>query len=205
MFILQPVAAALSAPPPPALDSCSGRPVPLKTVLRSHDFDLWQASLGSLLGELHSDLLNSRDEQASLGFQAHLRAGRIADISVLVAIEGVGCTRLDRHQAAERVVLWLPPGGWVRETVNGEQVLAEPGMAMLCRPGLHLLGESSARLRDFSLLLPADRLAAMGFGRGLPASATPPVLLGPAPQARAVIAQAQRLAALLRRTLVNGS
>lgn len=185
-------------------DSTSVRQVPLQTVLRSRDFDHWKASLRSLLGDHSSDLLNSRDEQVSLGFEAHLRAGRISDIGV-VAIEGVGRTRLDRHQAADRVVLWVPQSGWVRETVNGEPVLAEPGMAMLCRPGLHLLGESSARLQGFSLLLPAARLAALGFGGETTTGSAPPVLLGPGPVARAVIAQAQRLAALVGRSAVSGA
>lgn len=76
---------------------------------------------------------------------------------------------------------------------------------MLCRPGLHLRGESSARLRGFSLLLPVGRLAAMGFGEGLPAGLPPPVLLGPGPQARAVIGQARRLAALAGRSDPSGA
>lgn len=157
-----------------------------------------------MLGDHRSDLLNSRDELGTLGFEAHLRAGRVADIGV-VAIEGVGRTRLDRHQSAASVVLWVPLSGWVQETVNGTPLLAEPGMAMLCRPGQHLLGESSARLRGFSLLLPAERLAALGFGRPAAAGSPAPVLLGPGPQARAVMAQAQRLAALVGCSAASGA
>ena len=159
--------------------------------------------MGSLLGEHRSQLLTSRGEEDSLGFETHLRAGRIADVGV-VAIEGVGRTRLDRHQAPGTVVLWLPLSGWVQETVNGVAMLAEPGMAMLCRPGLHLRGESSARLRGVSLLLPVERLAAMGFGSGPAVSSLPPVLLGPCPEARAVIGQARRLAALSEGSLTRG-
>ena len=170
---------------------------PLQTVMGSDDFDHWRSALGALLGEHRSELLNSRFEQQNLGFQAQLRAGRVDDVSV-VAIEGVGRTRLDRHQAAESFVLWLPLMGWVRETVNGEELLAEPGMAMLCRPGQHLQGESSARLQGLSLVLPAARLRALGFG-GSNASGPLPVLLGPGPQAQAVIAQAHQLAALVSR------
>ncbi len=167
--------------------------VQLRTVLNTHDFSHWQTSVSHLLGEHTSELVNSRAEQADLGFHAHLRAGRIADIAV-VAIEGVGRTRLDRHQRADAFVLWLPLSGWVRETVNGQVLLAEPGMALLCRPGLHLIGESSARLRGLSLVLPAQRLGAMGFGT-MPAPSPLPVLIGSGPEARAVIAQAHQLAA----------
>ena len=167
----------------------------LQTVLRTHDFDDWQASLSALLGEHRSELLNTRYETDNLGFQAHLRASQLAGVGV-VAIEGVGRTRLDRHQAAESFVLWLPLKGWVRETVNGEEVLAEPGMAMLCRPGQHLRGESSARLQGLSLVLPVEPLRALGFGA--PGSARPqPVLLSPGPAAQAVIAQARQLADLV--------
>jgi AraC-like DNA-binding protein len=158
----------------------------------------------TLLGDHRSELLNSRDEQATLGFEAHLQVGHIGDIGV-VAIEGAGRTRLDRHQAPGHAVLWLPLSGWVRETVNGEEVLAEPGMAMLCRPGLHLLGESSARLRGVSLLVPSERLVAMGFSPAPMASSPPPVLIGSGPQARAVIDQALRLVALLGRSGSRGA
>ena len=170
---------------------------PLQTVMRSDDFDDWSSELGALLGEHRSELLNSRYEQDQLGFQAHLRAGRIADVGV-VAIEGVGRTRLDRHQGVESFVLWLPLRGWVREKVNGEELLAEPGMAMLCRPGQHLLGESSARLQGVSLVLPVELLRDLGFGTDPSAGATP-VLLSPGPEAQAVITQARQLVALVSR------
>ncbi len=186
-----------------SLPTQSDGPVPLQTVLRSRDFDDWQASLSALLGEHRSELLNSRYEQDQLGFQAHLRAGRIDDVGV-VAIEGVGRTRLDRQQGAESFVLWLPLRGWVRETVNGEEVLAEPGMAMLCRPGQHLRGESSARLQGLSLVLPVELLGSLGFRTQT--SATPqPNLLGPGPEAQAVIAQARQLADLVCRPALAGS
>ena len=175
--------------------SKSAGPVPLQTVLRSRDFDDWQASLSALLGEHRSELLNTRYETDNLGFQAHLRAGQLAGVGV-VAFEGVGRTRLDRQQRAENFVLWLPLKGWVRETVKGEEVLAEPGMAMLCHPGMHLRGESSARLKGLSLVLPAERLTALGFATGTAAGRLP-VLLGSGTAARSVIHQAHQLAALV--------
>jgi len=170
---------------------------PLQTVMRSDDFDDWRSTLGALLGDHRSELLNSRFEQQNLGFHAHLRSGRIDDVSV-VAIEGVGRTRLDRQQGEESFVLWLPLRGWVREMVNGEEVLAEPGMAMLCRPGQHLKGESSARLQGLSLVLPVELLRDLGFGSE-PSPGGQPVLLGQGPAAQAVIGQARQLVALVSR------
>jgi len=177
--------------------SQSAGPVPLQTVLHSQDFDHWQASLSALLGEHRSELLNTRFERDTLGFQAHLRAGQLAGVGV-VDLEGVGRTRLDRHQGEKSFVLWLPLRGWVREMVNGEEVLAEPGMAMLCRPGQHLKGESSARLQGLSLVLPVELLRDLGFGTD-PSAGAQPVLLGQGPAAQAVIGQAHQLASLLGR------
>jgi AraC-like DNA-binding protein len=163
-------------------------------VLRTQDFNAWQSALAGLLGDHRSDLLNSRFEQADLGFQAHLRAGQIGNVGV-VAIAGVGRTRLDRHQAADSVVLWLPRRGWVREQINGQEHLAEPGMALLCRQGQHLRGESSARIEGLSLILPARWLQDLGLGSG----ARHPALIDRGPEARAVIAQVHQLATLVER------
>jgi len=148
----------------------------LAQVLSTSDFAEWEAATSCTLGHHRSRLLDPNE-----GFEAHYRLGSAGPLQVL-HIRGRGRVELERTQQTG-VVLWLPLLGSSQEQLNGTPMGAEPGMALLFRPGDEMLGRTSEDLEGISVLIPESLLP----GSGHP-------LLERGPRAREVIAQALALA-----------
>lgn len=86
-----------------------------------------------------------------------MRSGAVEEFTVLF-LQGSGQVELLREQAGHGV-LWLPLQGWSSETVNSQELLAEPGMGLLLRPGDVMRGVTSASITGISILLPESALA----------------------------------------------
>ena len=86
-----------------------------------------------------------------------IHGAQVAGIGLL-HLRGRGQVQLDRVQGPERAVLWLPLQGLSEEVVNGEALVAGPGMAMLLRPGDHLRGSTTRQMEGLSILIPSDRI-----------------------------------------------
>jgi len=127
--------------------------------LDTGDFGLWHASVEQTLGHHHSHLFSPTHD-----FQAHMRFGRVDDLGVM-HLSGKGQLELVREQC-DHAVLWLPIHGISEELVNGEPWLAEPGTALLFRPGDHLHGRTSPELEGVSILIPAKDLPPLDHTTG---------------------------------------
>jgi hypothetical protein len=136
----------------------------LCTLLCSDDFGAWDSLVAGSLGHHRSRLL-----PGSPPFRAHIRRGAVADFEVL-QLHGV---------------LWLPLQGLTQEWVNGIERLAEPGMALLFRPGDAMQGFTSDAITGLSILIP---------GACLPGVAPPSPLLDQGPVHRRLIATGLQLA-----------
>ena len=146
----------------------------LAQVLSTSDFAEWEAATSCTLGHHRSHLLDP-DE----GFEAHYRLGSAGPLQVL-HIRGRGRVELERTQQA-RVVLWLPLLGSSQERLNSTPTGAEPGMALLFRPGDEMLGRTSEDMEGISVHIPESLLTESG-----------PSLLERGPRAREAIAQRWR-------------
>lgn len=124
----------------------------LRTVLRSDDFGAWDSLVAGTLGHHRSRLL-----PGSPPFSTHIRWGAVAEFEVLL-LHGRGRVELRREQEGHGV-LWLPLQGLTQEWVNGVERVAEPGMALLFRPGDAMRGLTSDAITGLSIPDP----------RGLPA------------------------------------
>jgi len=119
-------------------------------LLESADFDQWQTVIGSSLGEHHSTL-----RTPARRFMCRMAFGQAGPLQLL-HLEGQGQIELSRLQGSEHGVLWLPLQGWSSERINGSWHVAEPGEALLLRPGDELEGSTSTRLEGLSILLPGS-------------------------------------------------
>jgi AraC-like DNA-binding protein len=126
----------------------------LHPLLDTTDFEAWSAAVGANLGEHRSDLCSR-----GASFYSRMAFGQSKGVQLL-HIEGHGEVQLDRVQGNHAAVLWLPLQGYSEEEINGTVVVAEPGMALLMRPGDVLKGRTSRVLEGLSILLPSERLAA---------------------------------------------
>jgi AraC-like DNA-binding protein len=124
----------------------------LQTLLKTTDFGEWDHAVSNSLGHHRSRLLPQ-----SPPFAAQMRSGAVEEFKVLL-LQGRGQVELLREQAGHGV-LWLPLQGWSVETVNGQELLAEPGMGLLFRPGDVMRGWTSASITGISILLPESTLA----------------------------------------------
>lgn len=124
----------------------------LQTLLKSTDFGEWDHALSNSLGHHCSRLLPQ-----SPPFTAQMQSGAVEEFKVLL-LQGSGKVELLREQAGHGV-LWLPLQGWCVETVNGQELLAEPGMGLLFRPGDVMRGLTSASITGISILLPESAMA----------------------------------------------
>jgi AraC-like DNA-binding protein len=120
----------------------------LKPLLNSGDFDQWQSVVGRSLGAHHSTLRSPAKR-----FLARMAFGQAGALQLL-HLEGQGQIELKRMQGSQHAVLWLPLQGWCQERINGTRHIAEPGEALLLRPGDELEGTTSTRLEGVSILLP---------------------------------------------------
>ncbi|WP_398330149.1 helix-turn-helix domain-containing protein [Vulcanococcus sp.] len=93
-------------------------------------------------------------------FEALMRGGALDEFQVLM-IQGRGQVELLREQRGHGV-LWLPLMGFTQENINGREYLAEPGMALLFRPGDALHGCTSEDLLGISILIPERHLQGIG-------------------------------------------
>lgn len=123
-----------------------------QTLLCSDDFGAWQTVVSSTLGHHHSRL-----QSGSHSFSARIGCAVVDEYPVL-SIQGTGRLDLLREQCAD-AVLWLPQEGLMQETINGVEVLAEPGTALLFRPGDVMHGLSADLVRGVSILIPPHQLS----------------------------------------------
>jgi hypothetical protein len=145
------------------------------TLLESHDFHDWQASVQQLLGPHASRIV---DGAANRRFRHRIRRASAGSLS-LVDLQGGGSFVLERIQAADRAVLWIPTCGVIQETVNCETLIAEPGMALWVRPCTPLSGSISGLCGGVSIIVPVSLLQ---LHRGEPwraDSGASPMLLNP--------------------------
>ena len=124
----------------------------LTQVLDTADFDEWGAVVGAQLGE-HSSQLSS----PASSFFCRIHHGQAAGLSVL-HLHGSSRIALQRVQGPDHAVLWLPLHGLSHEELNGSEYVAQPGMAMLLRPGDVLIGQTSRQTEGLSILIPGDRV-----------------------------------------------
>jgi AraC-like DNA-binding protein len=124
-------------------------------VLHSGDFAAWDNLVASTLGHHRSRLL-----PGSGPFAARMQAGAVAEFQMLW-IQGRGLVELRREQCGHGV-LWLPLQGLTHEVINGVEHLAEPGMALLFRPGDAMQGCTSEEMAGISILIPAHHLRGVG-------------------------------------------
>ncbi|MCT0208190.1 helix-turn-helix domain-containing protein [Synechococcus sp. CS-1332] len=150
----------------------------LSTVLRSDDFGAWDSLVAGTLGHHRSRLL-----PGSPPFKAHIRWGAVAEFEVLL-LHGSGRVELQRQQGGHGV-LWLPLQGLTQEWVNGVERVAEPGMALLFRPGDAMQGFTSDTITGLSILIPEACLQG---------AAPPSPLLDQGPVPRRLIAAGLQLA-----------
>ncbi len=102
----------------------------------------------------------------------------------MLLLHGWGRVELQRQQGGHGV-LWLPLEGLTQEWVNGVERVAEPGMALLFRPGDAMRGFTSDTITGLSILIPEVCLQG---------AAPPSPLLGQGPVPRRLIAAGLQLA-----------
>jgi len=124
----------------------------LTLLLDSCDFDEWKDVVGRTLGDHRSRLTDEGQ-----GFRARISMAEAGPLQLL-HFHGQGVVELERVQGPQAGVFWMPFQGWSQERVNGQDVLAERGQALLLRPGDELLGFTSTRLEGVSILVPAHDL-----------------------------------------------
>lgn len=125
------------------------------TLLRSDDLDDWRLRVGQLLGP-HE--IRPMEASAGMGFHHHIRGATVGPLQ-LVEFQGGGSFVLERIQAPDRAVLWLPSLGMVEEQVEGSRLEPHPGMGLWIRPGTALVGRIHGRCCGLSIVVPTDLLA----------------------------------------------
>ena len=120
-------------------------------VFNTADFGAFEAGLSQWLGSHRSHLRRGAD-----AFHASCHAARVGTLQLLL-LRGRGELELDRTQLGCGL-LWIPLRGRSEERINGRFVQAEPGQALLFRPGDHLLGLTDTEVTGLSVLLPAPLL-----------------------------------------------
>ena len=137
-----------------------------RPLLQSKDFGEWESAVANSLGHHRSRLVSN-----SLPFEASIRCSSVDEFSVLL-LQGRGQVELLREQV-DHAVLWMPLQGLSQETINGTEHLAEPGMALLFRPGDEMCGLTSEEISGVSILLPAQALRRWGTDSPLLYQGTP--------------------------------
>ncbi len=125
------------------------------TLLRSNDLDDWRMRVGDLLGphEIRPGKL-----VPGMSFHHLIRDATVGPMQ-LVNICGGGSFSLERIQAPDRAVLWLPTQGVVEEQVEGCTLQPHPGMGLWIRPGTALEGKIHGRCCGISIVVPTALLA----------------------------------------------
>jgi hypothetical protein len=121
------------------------------TLLRSDDLDDWRQRVGHLLGPHEM-----RQSEATPGGRFHHRIrGATVGALQLVEFEGGGAFALERIQAPDRAVLWLPRQG----VVEGCTLQPLPGMGLWIRPNTALKGRIHGPCAGVSIVVPTALLA----------------------------------------------
>lgn len=149
-------------------------------MLNTTDYGCWDVAVAGTLGHHSSRLLSSARD-----FRARFRCGWIDELQI-IHIKGSGQLEMVREQC-DQAVLWMPLQGITEEAVNGRVWVAEPGAALLLRPGDHLHGRTSLQLEGVSIRIPLHGLPP------LPQAATPLIEAGPIHQQ--LLATARQLVA----------
>ena len=128
------------------------------TLLSSTDLDDWRLRVGHLLGphEIHPG-----KAAPGLRFDHCIRSASAGPLQ-LVEFHGGGSFALERIQAPDRAVLWLPSLGVVEEQVEGCALQPHPGMGLWIRPGTALVGRVQGRCGGISIVVPTTLLALDG-------------------------------------------
>jgi len=129
----------------------------MATTWSTRHFEEWEDQLSQAIGHHSSTLLTPE-----VPFCSNITV-RQAEGVAAVSLEGESSLRLHRWQPPGQLLLWLPQQGWVQDRINGQQVLAEPGTAMLCLPGDELLGETRVILRGYPFFFPPQDSATPGL------------------------------------------
>jgi hypothetical protein len=123
----------------------------------------------------------------------------------LADFSGGGSFALERIQAPDRAVLWLPTLGVVEEQVEGCTLQPHPGMGLLIRPGTALVGQIHGCCGGISIVVPTALLALDNEeGYRVDAEAGP-MLLNPFSRQRSgAVVHLLRLARQLVQTVESG-
>ncbi|MFM7269839.1 MAG: hypothetical protein ACKOZT_14875 [Cyanobium sp.] len=124
------------------------------TLLSSDDLDDWRLRVGKLLGPHEV-----RPGEAARGKRFHhrIRSASAGPLQ-LVDFRGGGSFVLERIQAPDRAVLWLPTMGVVEERVEGCTLQPHPGMGLWIRPSTPLVGRIEGQCGGISIVVPTTLL-----------------------------------------------
>ena len=124
------------------------------TLLSSDDLDDWRLRVGELLGP-HE--VRAGDAAVAKRFHHRIRSASAGPLQ-LVEFRGVGSFALERIQAPDRAVLWLPSLGVVEERVEGCTLQPQPGMGLWIRPNTALVGRIQGECGGISIVVPTSLL-----------------------------------------------
>lgn len=125
------------------------------TLLSSDDLDDWRLRVGHLLGP-HE--IRQGDAARGMPFHHRIRSASAGPLQ-LVEFRGGGSFALERIQAPDRAVLWLPNQGVVEERVEGCTLQPHPGMGLWIRPSTALVGQIQGHCGGISIVVPTTLLA----------------------------------------------
>lgn len=171
------------------------------TLLSSDDLDDWRLRVGHLMGPHEI-----RQADAGRGKRFHHRI-RSASAGPLQLVEfcGGGSFALERIQAPDRAVLWLPSLGVVEERVEGCTLQPHPGMGLWIRPNTALVGRIHGDCGGISIVVPTTLLEGddkQGYQVDAEAG---PMLLNPFSRQRSgAVVSLLRLARQLVQTVESG-
>jgi len=158
----------------------------MQHVFSSCSFDAWEQMLRNTLGEHRSHLSGP-----GRGFSCSVHSGSAANLQ-LVLLEGTGQVMLERHQGGGGV-LWIPFRGSNLERVNGVELVAEPGDALLFRPGDVMVGTSAEHCKGLSVVLPESLWRCIEPLSPPARPRQPTMLKRGTPKGKALVAQALEL------------
>ena len=124
------------------------------TLLRSDDLDDWRTRVGELMGP-HE--IRPGKHSSGMGFHHRIRGSTVGPLQLL-DFRGGGSFALERIQAPDRAVLWLPSLGVVEEQVEGCTLQPHPGMGLWIRPTTALVGQIHGRCGGVSIVVPTALL-----------------------------------------------
>jgi len=171
------------------------------TLLSSNDLDDWRLRVGQLMGP-HE--IRQSDAAQGMRFHHSIRSASAGPLQLL-EFRGGGSFALERIQASDRAVLWLPSLGVVEERVEGSTLQPHPGMGLWIRPNTALVGRIHGNCGGISIVVPTTLLEgddAEGYRVDAEAG---PMLLNPFSRQRSgAVLNLLRLARQLVQTVESG-